>query len=564
MKKVKYMWRILAVRLLLVVCLTFLPLNIMAIAVSGLVIWKTSEQVMDVYQGQLNVSMGYFESSLIKVDEKLDKFILDYQAELMLLDGGDNMVSYEMVNELGDIFTDSEVNGILYLYDCSADRVLVKYSGRTYPVAQVEEMKTELVQEIPQGTNSRWHIGQLDDNYFYLKYYEYTNYKMGFLVDLSNELSPALEVAQGNVQSTEDAHDRQVYFTDGTDLLRLEGGRLAKEAENGDDTDGEWQKQSIKWQSERLGCTVALKLAQGSFLGSIPIWYWGLLIVALLFFLMIFALWGLLQRRVMQPLKRLWEGMEQLKQDNLEYRIENWSDGETADFIYIYKEFNHMAEEIKLSHEKDIIMYQAQLDNLRLQVNPHMLLNSFNMIYSLAQVKDYECIQKFSMYLMEYFRYVLKENDQFVTLKKEMDFVESYIGIQKIRFPGAFTSVYSMQEGTENALIPPLLIENFVENAMKYALVPGQVIEVLINIRKEGDKLLISICDTGKGIREEVLASIQQGEVYEDQAGQKHIGIWNCRRRIEVFYGESASINIISALGEGTQVWLELPFQENV
>ncbi len=554
--KIKMLWRILAVRLLLVVCLTFLPLNIMAIAVSGLVIWKTSEQVMDVYQGQLNVTMGYFESSLIKVDEKLDQFILDYQAELMLLDGGDNMVSYEMVDELGDIFSDTEVNGILYLYDCSADRVLVKYSGRTYPIALVEEMKTELTQKIPQGTNSRWHIGELNDNYFYSKYYEYTNYKMGFLMDLSNELTPILEVVQGNVKSVEATDGRQVYFTDGMDTLKLKSNALLEKA------DEEWQKQTLRWQSERLGCTVALQLEQGSFLGSIPIWYWGLLLVALLFFLMIFALWGLLQRRVMQPLKRLWEGMEQLKQDNLDYRIDNWSPEETADFVYIYKEFNHMAEEIKLSHEKDIIMYQAQLDNLRLQVNPHMLLNSFNMIYSLAQVKDYECIQKFSMYLMDYFRYVLKENDKFVTLKKEMDFVESYIGIQKIRFPGAFTSVYSMQEGTENALIPPLLIENFVENAMKYALVPGKIIEVLINIRKEGDKLLISICDTGKGIREEVLESIQQGEVYEDQAGQKHIGIWNCRRRVEVFYGERASINIISSPGEGTQVWVELPFQE--
>lgn len=122
-------------------------------------------------------------------------------------------------------------------------------------------------------------------------------------------------------------------------------------------------------------------------------------------------------------------------------------------------------------------MYQTQLDNLRLQVNPHMLLNSFNMIYSLAQSRNFQCIQEYSLLLVEYFRYALKETDHFVTLDREMDFVENYISIQKIRFPGAFTSVHNIQEECMQALVPPLLIENFVENAMKYALIPGKTVE---------------------------------------------------------------------------------------
>ena len=212
-----------------------------------------------------------------------------------------------------------------------------------------------------------------------------------------------------------------------------------------------------------------------------------------------------------------------------------------------------------MSREKDIKMYQAQLDNLRLQVNPHMLLNSFNMIYSLAQVKNYECIQEFSLHLVEYFRYALKETEALVPLRKEMHFVESYTEIQKIRFPGAFTSVYRIEKDLECAMVPPLLIQNFVENAMKYALVPGKCIEVLINIRSEEERLLISVCDTGSGIKEEILEKIRSGQAYTDKHGQKHIGIWNCRRRMEVFYGSSARMDIVSERGEGTQIWLDLP-----
>ena len=205
-------------------------------------------------------------------------------------------------------------------------------------------------------------------------------------------------------------------------------------------------------------------------------------------------------------------------------------------------------------------MYQVQLDNLRLQVNPHMLLNSFNMIYSLAQSRNFQCIQEYSLLLVEYFRYALKETDRFVTVEKEMEFVENYVNIQKIRFPGAFTSVHRIQPDCAEALVPPLLIENFVENAMKYALVSGSTIEVLINIRQEEKHLLISICDTGRGIKPEILDCLKRGEIYRDKMGKEHIGVWNCRRRMEVFYGDAASMKITSSLGQGTQVWLDVPY----
>lgn len=299
-------------------------------------------------------------------------------------------------------------------------------------------------------------------------------------------------------------------------------------------------------------------------MGTIPVVYRILMAIALLSVCLLASMWRMVRKRVVKPLATIQEAMKELERDNLRYRIGSWDLGETDDFIYLYEAFNHMAEEIQESHEKDVKMYEAQLNNLRLQVNPHMLLNSFNMIYSLAQSRNYQCIQDFSLCLVEYFRYVLKENDTFVTLEKEMKFVENYIDIQKIRFPGTFTSVYSLEKGVEGALVPPLLIQNFVENSMKYALVPGNTIEVLINIRRSGDKLLVSICDTGSGMKEEVLQAVLRGEVYQDKMGQKHIGIWNCRRRMEVFYGEKASMNIVSSRGEGTQVWLELPYMEKL
>lgn len=225
----------------------------------------------------------------------------------------------------------------------------------------------------------------------------------------------------------------------------------------------------------------------------------------------------------------------------------------------------YVADEIEASREKDKKMYQAEMDNLRLQVNPHMLLNSLNTIYSLAQMKKFEAIQEYALHLVDYFRYALRRNDNLVRVAQELQFIKTYIEIQKIRYPGAlvYVYVYAVDPECEKALVPPLLIQNFVENAVKYAVKPGKVIEILLNVKQVEDRLHISVTDTGAGMKPEILQRLASGEVFVDAMGQKHIGVWNCRRRIEVFYNETPRINILSGSG-GTQVYLDVPYWTEV
>lgn len=558
-KRFKRLWASLAFRLLWTVCWIFLPLSIMAVLVSGIIIWNTSEQTVNFYQRDLNSAMMRFEMDLQKIDEQLDEFVMEYLSELTLTGGSDNMTSFQMANNLQEIFEQADMNGVLYLYDKDEERFFMKYSGSIYSLLEIEEMKQQMMQmTTTEEAKTGWSISKLQDHYFYRRGYEFTNYWVGILLDINDRMRTDMILEEGD--------DRNVYFSDGDRIIQLNavGDALEENKSWGDLFRDKLMQHTVVWNSENYGYSMGILISRGNVLESVPLLYWFLMAVSMLCILLIFGLWKILQKRVVAPLKILKSAMEELEHENFLYRIEDNDPDEPEDFHYIYEAFNQMAEEIRLSHEKDIQMIQAQLDNLRLQVNPHMLLNSFNMIYSLAQVKNFECIQEFSLYLVEYFRYALKETNTFVPLKKEMSFVESYINIQKIRFLGAFTSVHNIQPECEDALVPPLLIENFVENAMKYALIPGQVIEVLINIRREDDRLLISVCDTGRGIRGDVLESIQKGEVYVDRMGQKHIGIWNCRRRMEVFYDESATMNIMSKEGEGTQIWLDLPYlQEN-
>lgn len=272
-------------------------------------------------------------------------------------------------------------------------------------------------------------------------------------------------------------------------------------------------------------------------------------------------LWILIRKLVISPMHLLDTGIKELEKDNIEYRLpENRKI--TREFQFLYHSFNNMAKQIKKlriqRYEIEIEKLQTETTNLRLQVNPHLLLNSLNMIYNLAKLEELERIQTYTLSLSEYFRYVLRKADEMVTLDSEMRFVKCYLDIQQIRFPGAFTSVYMMDEELADMEIPSLLIQTFVENSTKYALRLGSEIEIIIVIKREGDKAIISIIDTGNGIDEDTLKKLNTGVIIQNKTG-KHIGIWNLRKRLHLYYGDEVDLSISSILGEGTQVWIKIP-----
>lgn len=299
-------------------------------------------------------------------------------------------------------------------------------------------------------------------------------------------------------------------------------------------------------------------------LSSLPAWFWFGMILSVVTVLYCPLLYKRLKLDILDPMAVLDTALESVKNDR-SYRIPPQPERHSDEFLHLFDEFNVMAQEVQSSYEKDVKMLETEMDNLRLQVNPHMLLNSYNMIYALAQSKNFSVIQDYSLCLVDYFRYVLRRGQNLVSVRQELEFVENFFRIQRIRFPGRFSYVYQADDDAMSAQIPPLLIENFVENAVKYALDPTKPIEIVVSVRKEEDddgkeKLHIAITDTGSGIRPEVLEKLKAREPYIDEAGHKHIGIYNCFRRIELFYGEEGDIHFSSGQNQGTQIYLIVPY----
>lgn len=555
-KMIKESWKKLPVRLLTVVLFTVLPINMISIVVSGMVFYNSTRQIRDSYQRELDSGMTYFFKLLEDMDHYYDSFVTDYLEDLTLSSDaeGDNMACYEMLDSLKTTFNYANFDGVFYLYERKSGRVYFKYNSDRYNVNEVEAMKRKLakMEEIP-GSKKDWGIEHLGHYYFVSRTNKYTNYQIGLYIDL--------EQAMSGIFGQFASDGTKLYVNYKKNMLQLADGTLSYiEDQTWEEVfEQSWFEKNVFWNSADGKAKVGVVVPRNRYFAGTQLLYMVLIFFAVSGIALLYGLWRLLQKRVILPLYRLDLAMQEVEKENLTFRIENTDKNETEDFRYLYRVFNRMAGEVEQSREKDKKMYQTELDNLKLQVNPHMLLNSFNMIYSLAQTKNYEYIQRYSMLLVEYFRYVLRENSSLVTLKKEMDFVVNYVEIQKIRFPNTFSFVYKVDEDVMTAYVPPLLIQNFVENSMKYGLIPGKNIEILINIRKKEDRLAISVIDTGRGMAPEVLDIVSRGEIYHDRMGKKHIGIWNCRRRMEVFYGKDTKIHITSKPEEGTQVWMEVP-----
>ncbi len=386
------------------------------------------------------------------------------------------------------------------------------------------------------------------------------------VTDFPAALAPHLTLLYWNAS----APDSRVY-NGGTVYAAMGEGQTFKIL-----PDGSWEEAQISfdrlkqerhfflWEKEGQPFRVLVAFPYDFSMRNLPVWFWIAVFISLITIINCPILFSRLKKDILDPLDTMNQALSAF-QDNQAYRIPPHTLAVSDDYLHLFNHFNAMAAEVQRSHEKDVKLLETEMDNLRLQVNPHMLLNSYNMIYALSESKNYATIQDYTLYLADYFRYVLRRGQQMVTVKQELEFVDNFIHIQRIRFPDRFSYIYQADEDCMSALIPPLLIENFVENAIKYALNPKEPIEIVVSVHREETEegkinLHIAIMDTGSGIRPEVLEKLRKREPYIDEAGQKHIGIYNCLRRVELFYGDEGDIHFSSAMGGGTQVYLIIPY----
>lgn len=543
-------------RLMTALLVCILPIGLISCILFVIQLNRTEQEIYDSNQARLEEAMAYWEQDSILIDWIMEYFISQYGSELNYENfRWSDVTRYNMFFELEEILPKAGHNGMVALVDNQTGQVLAQIRDANASDARKDSQVrafTSWIEKKEQLPDLSWL--EVGGQYYLLKRYDYRNGSIYFALDVVNSIWERVEP----LRST----DTTIYVADGSSILELtDSGALQ--------THLTWEEclsvsphSTLFWESKELPIAVCM-IEKTGFFERLPWEIWVLLLVVLGCLGNAFHLPRLIRLEVLEPTGKLRDAMQQIQSNHLDFRMKDTCPRNSEDTQYLFDTFDQMADEIEASREKDKKMYQAEMDNLRLQVNPHMLLNSLNTIYSLAQMKKFEAIQEYALHLVDYFRYALRRNDNLVRVAQELQFIKTYIEIQKIRYPGALVYVYAVDPECEKALVPPLLIQNFVENAVKYAVKPGKVTEILLNVKLVEDRLHISVTDTGAGMKPEIQQRLASGEVFVDAMGQKHIGVWNCRRRIEVFYNETPRINILSGSG-GTQIYLDVPYWTEV
>ena len=267
-----------------------------------------------------------------------------------------------------------------------------------------------------------------------------------------------------------------------------------------------------------------------------------------------------MQHWVIYPVAQLNRAIETVEGGNLDYRIPEKEQG--TEFNRINRSFNHMmdqVEELKISvYEEQLKAQKIKLGFLAQQIKPHFILNTLNILYSYEQ-EEFPLIQRMIVYLSRYFRYVINANQDFVTLGQEMEHLRNYFEIQQARYVRTFEASVDFDPDLADCLIPPLLLQSFAENSIKYALLPDRIVQIRVTAEKTETGMRLTVTDVGRGISPEMLARIEQfrrDRVFRRDLG---VGVQNAIDRVDLLYSGRGSVELAAREGGGTLVTIDLP-----
>jgi sensor histidine kinase YesM len=198
-------------------------------------------------------------------------------------------------------------------------------------------------------------------------------------------------------------------------------------------------------------------------------------------------------------------------------------------------------------------LVQSELDTLKLQLNPHFLFNALNSAMALIAT-DPPAAERMVSELSDFLRLVLStSSEQEVPLERELGLLDRYVAIQRVRFQDRLTVSCNIEDGVRAALVPSLLLQPLVENAIRHGISPrAGAGYVQVTARRLGDKLSISILDDGVGVRARRSRERSRGT---------GLGLTNTITRLIHLYGENHEFESGPRDEGGYAVRITIPFK---
>ena len=552
-------------RLIVIVLAVVIPLNLLTLILGNTVIDEVERQFSLETQNALQLYMSQLDDSLKRINLRMYTLArgdvdFSYLNDKKSADTDEYYRQMQSVVNLGntmdDILDDHTLIGGVYA--CFPEKDY--YVGRGGTSRQSEAVK-DYVLEAAAGQHTE-------------------DYRSWSLVRAGGE--PFLLVVSGYRQawygawvSLRTLADTMGLFDDGDSALQAftDGAGTVYEASRDD-----VQNLDINASSQRYNgtnCTLVKAgsaysdlycvrlLSNGQITDSLPLAIRVLQILSIVSVLIIPVIVIAMRRWVVRPVGMLVDAMAKIEQGDMDYRIPDRSVG--SEFDRINGHFNHMMDEVselKISvYEQKLKSEKIRMGFLSQQIQPHFILNTLNILYS-YEPEEYPLSRKMILCLSKYFRYVVNANEDFVELGQELKHIRNYFEIQQARFLHAFRATVEYDEDLAGCLIPPLIVQNFTENAIKHSFVPGRIVEITVRAWREGERLHVQISDTGTGIPDEVLERIEEFRKTREFRADLGVGIQNSIDRLEILYGGQARLDISRQDPQGTRIKMELPMKQ--
>ncbi|ULL14939.1 sensor histidine kinase [Paenibacillus sp. H1-7] len=318
---------------------------------------------------------------------------------------------------------------------------------------------------------------------------------------------------------------------------------------------------------------VGLVPEQDLFVKLIKLRDFSMLVATLLLILAIVgATW--ISYGITKPLSRLASAMRHVQKGDFaaaESRIPKERNVIGSEVEFVTSTFRTMVRQlrqhIKVEFELKLLRQQAEYKALLMQINPHFLFNTLELMSSLAIQRRTEDTVTVITALGRMLRFSLRISDDLVPLAEELKYLRHYEAILRIRFGERLHLTIEEQGDTGQREIVKFILQPLVENAVKYSLQGSQAAQVKIQVANETGRVRLSVADNGPGMAEEQLERLQAetAAIPIDQILQsksQQIGLRNVLARCQLYYGSSFTFAIRSAAGEGTVIELYLPTTE--
>lgn len=258
------------------------------------------------------------------------------------------------------------------------------------------------------------------------------------------------------------------------------------------------------------------------------------------------------------------QGAKSIGEGKLDYRIFLSENGRGRDELdEIADSVNQMGEQIHTlieeSYKKELDRKISELNLLQEQINPHFLYNALSSISVLAMGNGDKVASRAILYLSDFYRITLSKGKQDIPIREELNLLESYLKIQRMRFDDSIEVEYELDESLLDVHVVKLTLQPIVENAIHHGRDDdSEVFHILIRLFEEQGKTVFEVIDDGCGMDPEKLMDLQNSMNHSEGG----YGLRNVNIRIKLQYGPQYGVYIESERGFGTKIRIEFPGRE--